>query len=408
MISRFPSGLWITGVFLQMTLFAQMTTSPEALASLYDKTHVAAISSRRFTQRQMTEWLAPAVADGTITAEVVGTSGEGRPLTLYVYGSGPVKVYLWSQMHGDEPTATMALVDIVEFFRSEKHHPVASLLREQLTLLILPMINPDGAERFTRRTAQGIDMNRDAQRLATPEARVLKAVRDRFQPEFGFNLHDQDPRYTVGTTGQMTAIALLAPPTDDARSDNQIRHRAKQVVAGIVTALQGLVAGRIAKWDDTFEPRAFGDNVQKWGTSTVLIESGGWKGDRDKMMLRKANFVALLSAMQSIGSTSYAHADISSYERLPFNMKLGCDVLLRNARLRLSAQAPAAVVDVAFNLDEVAGAATLRATITDIGDLSTFVAFETIDAGGVELDPALVTVDKVLTIEEFKSLIPRK
>ena len=62
------------------------------------------------------------------------------------------------------------------------------------------MLNPDGAERGARRNAQGIDVNRDALNLATPEGRLLKAVRDRHQPILGFNLHDQDRRTTVGDT----------------------------------------------------------------------------------------------------------------------------------------------------------------------------------------------------------------
>ena len=51
-----------------------------------------------------------------------------------------------------------------------------------LTLHVVPMLNPDGAERFQRRNAQSIDINRDALRLQTPEGRALKALRDRLQP----------------------------------------------------------------------------------------------------------------------------------------------------------------------------------------------------------------------------------
>ena len=80
------------------------------------------------------------------------------------------------------------------------------------------MLNPDGAERFTRRTAQLIDLNRDALALETPEARILKETCNKYQPEYGFNLHDQDPRLTVGTTKKITAIALLAPSTDESRT----------------------------------------------------------------------------------------------------------------------------------------------------------------------------------------------
>lgn len=36
----------------------------------------------------------------------------------------------------------------------------------------------------------GVDINRDARRLATPEGRALKSLHDRLKQEFGFNLHD--------------------------------------------------------------------------------------------------------------------------------------------------------------------------------------------------------------------------
>lgn len=396
-------------LIVMSTMSSQQTSiSPRDLAELHEAVKVADISSRHFTQRQLIAWLDPAVKQGTVTGEVVGSSGEGRSISVYTYGSGPVSVLLWSQMHGDEPTATMALVDLVAFFHTKPDHPLSRLIREGLTLLMIPMLNPDGAERFTRRTSQGIDMNRDAMRLATPEARLLKDVRGRFRPHFGFNLHDQDPRYTVGTTGHMTAIALLAPPTDESRGDNDVRRRAKQVAAITAEALQSFIPGKVARWDDTFEPRAFGDNVQRWGTSTILIESGGWPGDRNKMHLRKVNFVALLSAFQAIVKNKIESTNLQAYEGLPFNMRLGCDVLLRNVRLRPSPKADAVPVDVAFNVDETNGGQSLKVTITDVGDLSTFVAFETIDGSGMDVDAALVKDDNVITYDQFKSLVSRK
>ena len=43
----------------------------------------------------------------------------------------------------------------------------------------------------------------------------------------------------------------------------------------------------MGRYSDEFEPRAFGDNIQKWGTNTILIESGGIFGDEEKQYLRK-------------------------------------------------------------------------------------------------------------------------
>ncbi len=113
----------------------------------------------------------------------------------------------------------------------------------------------------------------------TPEAAIKKNASHKHRPHFGFNLHDQEPHYTVGTTRNITAVALLAPAIDESRSDNPVRLRAKKVASVLAQILELFIPGKTAKWDDTFCPNAFGDNIQKWGTCTVLVESGGWRGD---------------------------------------------------------------------------------------------------------------------------------
>ena len=317
---------------------------------------------------------------------------------------------LWSQMHGDEPTATMALVDIFNFLIKNPDHRITKILQEKLTLLAIPMLNPDGAERFTRRTAQLIDLNRDALALETSEARILKEARDMYSPEFGFNLHDQDTRLTVGTTKKITAIALLAPSTDESRSDNPVRVRAKKVASVFIQILNLFIPGHVAKWDDTFESRAFGDNIQKWGTSTVLVESGGWKDDPDKFFIRKLNCVALLTSLYAIATGESAQADIGIYEQIPFNMKLGCDRIIRNAMLHISDQTDSLRVDVGINVDARRNSSTGMleriATIVDIGDLSTLSALEEeIDVQGAKLDANRIKLDHSFPANEFPLLL---
>jgi hypothetical protein len=276
---------------------------------------------------------------------------------------------------------------------------------------MIPMLNPDGAERFQRRTAQFVDMNRDALQLATPEAQLLKSIRDRYDPEFGFNLHDQDPRYTVGQSKDVAAIALLAPAMDDEKSDNDDRRKAKQVSARITEALQKFIPGHVTRYDDTFEPRAFGDNVQKWGTSTILIESGGWPGDPEKMHLRKANFIALLTALTSIAGKEYEGADISLYESLPFNGKNLYDIILRGAAFRPSPSVPALTVDIGINVDEErdsTGLVVAMAKIVDLGDLSTMAAFRDIDCAGITFDSTEIELQKSMSKQAVEDLLNRK
>src|SRR4051812_4689142 len=79
----------------------------------------------------------------------LGKSEQGRSISLIRYGNGKIKVMLWSQMHGDEATGTMAIFDLINFLKTD--HAIAKLLTETCELFFVPMVNPDGAEIFTRR-----------------------------------------------------------------------------------------------------------------------------------------------------------------------------------------------------------------------------------------------------------------
>ncbi len=377
----------------------------------YESFKLKEIHSRRFTQAELYGWFERFEGEHLFTKNIVGTSGEGRPILLFGIGTGLTKVMLWSQMHGDEPTATMALADMASFFAQHRDHIVTKTIREKLALLLIPMLNPDGASRFTRRTAQLIDVNRDALALTTPEARALTEARNKYTPEFGFNLHDQDPHLSAGTSKEVTAIALLAPAVDEARSDTAVRLRAKRVASFFAEVMHLFIPERVAKWDDTYEPRAFGDAIQKSGTSTVLVESGGWPGDPDKFFLRKLNCIGLLTTLYAIATEKYLEAELSYYEQLPFNTKLGCDFIIRNARLRTNGSAAPISVDVGLNFEERTDVATGRvdriAKIVELGDLQRYAALEEKDAGGAELDANRIKLEVPFPASEVHSLIKR-
>ncbi len=47
------------------------------------------------------------------------------------------------------------------------------------------------------------------------------------------------------------------------------------VIADMYQTCQSFLPQQIGLFDDEYEPRAFGDNFQAAGTSTILIEAGG-------------------------------------------------------------------------------------------------------------------------------------
>ena len=241
--------------------------------------------------------------------EKVGESIEGRSINYVRVGTGPFGVLLWSQMHGDESTATSALFDLFDYLRRHRRDPAVERMLSRLTLHVVPMLNPDGAERFERRNAQSLDINRDALRLQTPEGKVLKALRDRLNPRVGFNLHNQSWRTSVGHPPKPASISLLSVAYDEARTENAGRKLTKQLCAVIRDALEPFAPGQIGRYDDEFEVRAFGDNITLWGTPVVLIETGPWPAPEPDAALVRLNFVALVSALDALASGSVERAD---------------------------------------------------------------------------------------------------
>jgi hypothetical protein len=363
---------------LPTSAWGQASSWSDRLA-IAERHKVPAMLERRFTHRDFWGAVAPSLRGDRLRVEEVGRSMQGRELRTVTFGTGPVKVLLWSQMHGDEATATMALADIFAYLAAPGDDPLRTRLARELTVVFLPMLNPDGAELFQRQNAVGVDINRDARRLATVEAQTLKAVRDKLEPQFGFNLHDQGARTRVGRNGEQAAIALLAPAADQARSYGPVRSRARLVAAFLARDFAGVIPGRTAKYDDTFEPRAFGDLMQAWGTSTVLIESGALPDDPQKQRLRTLNAAAILGALDAIATGAYRRERISSYESLPFNAGGASDVLVRGGTVVVPGM-PAVKADVTINYDD--SVARTGGRISDVGDLQAAIALDTIDATG--------------------------
>lgn len=372
-----------------------------ALSELHARYRVGQLATRVFSHD--TYW--PAVESyvkAPLKREQIGTSVEGRPLYLVQFGNGPQRILLWSQMHGDESTATLALADLMRYLH-EARDARSKNWSKQLTILMIPLLNPDGAETFTRHNALGIDVNRDARMLSTPEARALKGTRERFDPQFGFNLHDQNPRSRVGDTSTLAAIALLAPSTDSSAQDNAVRLRAKRVAALIRNTIEPLVPGRVTKYDDSFNPRAFGDLMQRWGTSTVLIESGGWKGDPEKQHLRLVNFVALATAFDAIASGEYEKVDVAAYETLDENGPAAHDLLIRGGTIAFAGVEPYRA-DITIDFGETLGQPS-NPRVVEIGDLAHVQARDTVDATGLFVIPAEAALKHVGTDERRARLV---
>jgi len=325
-----------------------------------------------------------------IRLEEAGRSFDDRPVYLVTLGHGSRTVLLWSQMHGDEPSATPALLDIAHFLLSHAEEQEAAAILDGLTLLMIPMLNPDGAEIYERRNLQGIDINRDALNLTTPEGRILKRIRDEYEPMLGFNLHDQNRRTVVGDTGELATNAVLAVAGDKEGTLTPGRLRAKRACAAIVEALAPFMPGGMARYDEDWSPRAFGDNVTAWGTPVVLIESGGLPPGRPFEDLTRLNFVAILTVLQELVRDDLKGYDPDVYNNLLRNESdVWADVVVLGGFIRQPGFASSYRADLAFNLDvddrDAAGCVTGntgRSRVVEIGDARFLGAGRVVDADG--------------------------
>ncbi|MGH9162727.1 MAG: M14 family zinc carboxypeptidase, partial [Vicinamibacteraceae bacterium] len=389
---------------------AQSAPDPQMLARAWDAEHLPLPPAPLVRHADVLDLIEKLKStDGSLfQVEQIGKSVEGRSLNHIWFGRGPMHVLLWSQMHGDEPTATSALFDVCTYIARHRSEPQVSQMLERLTVHMVPMVNPDGAERWTRRNAQGLDVNRDAVLLQSPEARALKTLRNRLEPAVGFNLHNQNWGTSVGTPPQPAAISVLAVASDEAVSDTPQRVLAKKTAAVVRQAIEPFARGRMGRYDETFNVRAFGDNFSRAGTGVVLIETGPWPGAEPDRALVRINFVAIVSALDALASGSVERADPELYTTLPENDSNLFHTIVKGGTIWPGTGVAPFKGDVGLR-----GTRVVRQTkrgreirwassIEELGDMRVYGALETIDAEGLVVAPRIsdAEVGQVISLPE--------
>jgi hypothetical protein len=158
-------------------------------------------------------------------------------------------------------------------------------------------------------------------------------------------------------------------------------------------SLEPFALGQIGRYDDSFEIRAFGDNVTLWGTPVVLIETGPWPSQEPDPQLIRLNFIAIIAALDALATGNVEKADEKRYESLPMNDSGLLYVLVRSATVISGAGVEPFTADIG-----ISGNRRVRTTdgrremqvvtnSSDLGDLSTSGAMRVIDATGMTAVP---------------------
>ena len=277
-----------------------------------------------------------------------GVSEKGKNIPLLKIGNGSHKVLAWSQMHGNESTTTKAVFDFLKLIEQEKVYQNEILkFLDQNTLFLIPMLNPDGAELYTRNNANNIDLNRDAKQLTQKESSFLDAVFTEVTPDLCLNLHDQRTIYGLNTSKPAT-VSFLSPAANASRSVTPARKKAMNYIVAMNNLLQDLIPDQVGRYDDTFNSNCVGDRFTSLGVPTILFEAGHYPDDYQREKTREFIFYALLNVFGILKPDTASQTSYDEYFNIPENQKNYCDILLQNVQVK-----PGVYISIAIQYEEV-------------------------------------------------------
>ncbi|VAW17385.1 FIG00648844: hypothetical protein [hydrothermal vent metagenome] len=338
--------------------------------SLYKE---ASVQGRYVVNEQIIEFLSAKSLNNLIKTE--GYSVQERPIKSITLGTGPSKVLMWSQMHGNESTTTKGVLDLLNFLGSETH--LAKNILKTCTLKIIPMLNPDGAVKYTRVNANEIDLNRDAQDQSQPESRALRAVFKSFKPDFCFNLHDQRTIFGVGKNPKPATVSFLAPAHDEVRGISKSRAVSMKLIVAMNQVLQNLIPEQVGRYDDAFNANCVGDTFQMLNVPTILFEAGHYQNDYQREKTRMYTFYALITALDCISKDEMDNYSQQGYFDIPENKKPFFDILIKNVPINGSSGSE----DVGLLYTEVLkdNSVIFEPKIDKRGNLTKFLGHKTYD-----------------------------
>ena len=266
-----------------------------------------------------------------VSIDIIGHSVLQKEIHSIKIGSGPKKLFMWSQMHGNESTTTKAIFDVLNTLLS-KDASIQHIL-DNCTICIIPILNPDGAGAYTRVNANEVDLNRDAQLRTQPESLILRSVFEDFNPTFCYNLHGQRTIFSAGKTNKPATVSFLAPAQDEACTITITRMIAMEVIGQMNAMLQQVIPNQVGVYDDAFNLNCVGDTFQSENRPTMLFEAGHYFNDYEREQTRKYIYIALLTSLDYIAKVDVDGSLYESYFDIPENEKCFLDIIIRNAKI---------------------------------------------------------------------------
>lgn len=312
--------------------------------------------------------------------KLIGKSVLNKPIYSYEIGTGKTRIYLWSQMHGNESTTTKALFDFINVLNSGSDF--AKKLLEEFTFYSIPILNPDGAALYTRENANKIDLNRDSQNLTQPESKVLREVFETIKPHYCFNLHDQRTIFGAGDTGKPATVSFLAPSYNEEREINENRLKAINLIAGLNDVLQKYIPEQVGRFDDSFNINCIGDTFQFLGVPTILFEAGHFPNDYEREITRKFIFFALISSFKLLCENDLVDNRINDYLNISQNKVVFYDFMYKNIKINYDGIEIITNFVAQYKEELIENKIHFNAYIAEVGELENYFGHYEYDAQG--------------------------
>lgn len=332
-----------------------------------------------YTQEEVTErlQLIEESSRGRVQVEVAGHSYQGREIYAARVGHGPTVVLVEAAIHGNEMTGTGAILNMLRKLGDSS--PQSAAIREAVTVVAVPKVNPDGGEIPRRQNvmtwdqtvamhpqlagasrawyysngAGGYDVNRDFNPdldyvpdpadlpgnsssigfYLTPEAQTIREIYRDLENEFGtvdvfVDLHHQAPCYTGEGTNMYTPLSIsgrfISNPAqhgDWPKFDYDASRRINVAVYDAIYRSERSPRSQVTLYpQNTNLPGTALGSFALRGSATILFEVSGQtqsQGQRKAGYLTNLVETGLFGILDAITDGTLDDIDPERYEEIP-------------------------------------------------------------------------------------------
>ncbi len=102
--------------------------------------------------------------------------------------SNKLNIFYTAEVHGNEPAAgegALAMIKMLDGTYGNK-------ILDKVNIVIIPLVNPNGAKNYSRTNANNVDLNRDYLYSASKEIQIVHSVYNVLLPEFAVDGHEHN------------------------------------------------------------------------------------------------------------------------------------------------------------------------------------------------------------------------